>query len=378
MKSLTVAVAGLGIHGSAAAHELAARGCNVLGFDLFPPLHKNGSSHGRSRFIRLAYSEGAAYVEMLKIAYKLWHALELESGLPLLRQTGALIFGEPGGSLVSGALASARQFDLPHKHMTAAEANSEFPGFQLNGDMDAFFEDVAGILDADRCVEAYQEMAKRLGAELHFGEEVLSYKDDGQGLLLRTDKNDYHVDRLVITSGPWMQELVPELNLPLNVVRQVVTHFQPEKPELFAAAHFPIYYFEAPEGCYYGFPYIAGQGVKFGRHDGGDICNARSIKRTIEPAEIEERKIILQKYLPAAAGPLLDSYTCMYTNATDRDFIVGLHPSHPNVVVGSWCGGHGFKFGPVSAVVHADLAMHGKTDLPVAFLSLERFRAQTI
>jgi sarcosine oxidase len=373
MKSFTVAVAGLGIHGSAAARELAARGCKVLGFDLFQPLHKNGSSHGRSRIIRLAYSEGAAYVEMLKIAYKLWYALEAESALPLLRQTGALIFAQPGGSLVSGALASARQFALPHKYMTAAEANSEFPGFQLNSDMDAFFEDIAGILDADRCVETYQTTARRLGADLHFGEEVLSYKEDGQGLLVHTDKNDYFVDRLVVTNGPWIQELFPELNLPLNVVRQAVTHFQPIKPELFAADHFPVYYFEAPEGCYYGFPDIPGQGVKFGRHDGGDICTARSIERTIEPAEIDERKLILQKYLPAAAGPLLDSYTCMYTNAVDRDFVVGLHPSNPNVVIGSWCGGHGFKFGPVSGVVHADLAMHGKTNLPVAFLSLERF-----
>ena len=42
---------------SAAAAHLSTRGSKVLGIDRYPRIHSNGSSHGRSRIIRLAYYE---------------------------------------------------------------------------------------------------------------------------------------------------------------------------------------------------------------------------------------------------------------------------------------------------------------------------------
>ena len=42
---------------AAAAAHLAERGSKILGIDRFQEAHANGSSHGRSRIIRLAYYE---------------------------------------------------------------------------------------------------------------------------------------------------------------------------------------------------------------------------------------------------------------------------------------------------------------------------------
>jgi sarcosine oxidase len=44
-------------------------------------------------------------------------------------------------------------------------------------------------------------------------------------------------------------------------------------------------------------------------------------------------------------------------------------------VVASPCSGHGFKFSNVIGRVCADLALDGRTDFDVDFLSLERFGA---
>ena len=378
MKSPTVAVAGLGIHGSSASYELARRGCAVHGFDLFAPLHKNGSSHGRSRLIRLAYSEGGEYVELLKRAYTQWHALEEASGTALLQQTGLLIASAPGGQMAKGAFASAEQFDLPHRRMTAEQAHKSFPAFHPDQDMEIFFEDAAAILNGDLCVRTYQQQAQRLGAQLHFDEEVIAYENDGSGLLIRTSRDKYHVDRLVITTGPWIHELLGQLRLPLMAVRQAVTHFQPLKPALLDPEHLPPYLVEVPTALYYGFPHLEGQGMKIGRHDGGDVCNIRTIDRQVTDAEVAEREAILDRFLPGSRGALVDAYTCLYTNALDGNFIVDVHPENAKIVIASWCSGHGFKFGSVSGQVHADLAMHGKSKLPVAFLSLDRLRNKAV
>jgi sarcosine oxidase len=42
------------------------------------------------------------------------------------------------------------------------------------------------------------------------------------------------------------------------------------------------------------------------------------------------------------------------------------------VIFAAGFSGHGFKFAPLIAVALADLALQGKTELPIDFLSLKR------
>jgi sarcosine oxidase len=57
----------------------------------------------------------------------------------------------------------------------------------------------------------------------------------------------------------------------------------------------------------------------------------------------------------------------------DEHFIVGLHPRHPQVSLAAGFSGHGFKFSSVMGEILADLAMEGRTDHPVDFLSATRW-----
>jgi sarcosine oxidase len=89
-----VAVAGLGGIGSAIAAHCAARGASVIGLEQFGPAHDRGASHGKSRMIRKAYFEDAAYVPLVLRSYELWRALERDTSEKLLRITGVLSVGE--------------------------------------------------------------------------------------------------------------------------------------------------------------------------------------------------------------------------------------------------------------------------------------------
>ena len=57
-------VLGVGGAGSAALYHLAARGLRVLGIERHAPGHSQGSSHGGTRAIRLAYFEGLTYIQV--------------------------------------------------------------------------------------------------------------------------------------------------------------------------------------------------------------------------------------------------------------------------------------------------------------------------
>ena len=78
-------VIGVGGMGSATVYHLAKSGARVLGLERFGIPHAFGSSHGSTRIIRLAYSEGSHYVPLLREAYRLWRELEKVSGNPSCR-----------------------------------------------------------------------------------------------------------------------------------------------------------------------------------------------------------------------------------------------------------------------------------------------------
>ena len=373
-----VIVLGLGGMGSAAAYQLASRGRRVLGLDAFERGHARGSSHGRTRIIRQAYYEAPEYVPLVQRAYQLWRELEVESGRGLLRITGGLNVGRPDGALVAGALASARQHGLPYEYLEPTVVAERFPAFRLTDDLVAVHEPEAGILEPEACVGVHLDLAARHGADLRHGERARGWSVDGSGVRVDTDRGAYTAERLVIAAGPWASELLADLQLPLAVQRVVNVHFEPIRPELFGPDRCPVHIWEIPEGQYYGIPALPEQGVKFGRHDAGEICNPHTIRRDVDAEEIEALRTVLDRYLPGAAGDVKWTLTCMYTNTPDRHFVIDRHPRHDQVVYACGFSGHGFKFASVVGETLADLATAGETRHPIAFLSAGRLDSSVV
>ena len=375
MAAYDVIVVGLGAMGSAAAYHAARRGRRVLGLDAYERGHTLGSSHGRTRMIREAYYEAPEYVPLVQRSYALWRELEAEAGRPLLSITGGLYLGRPESELIAGVLASVRRRGLAHDYLTAAEVADRFPGFRFPDEMVGVYEANAGILEPEACVGAHLDLAAGQGAELRHREPVRRWAADGGGVRVETERGSYSAERLVIAAGPWADEVLAELRLPLEVWRLVNVHLEPTRPALFEPERCPVYLWTGPEGLYGGFPSLPGQGVKFGRHDVGEVCTPRTIRREIDDHEIEELRVVLERYLPGAGGAVKWAFTCMYTMTPDHHFIVDRHPQHGQMVYACGFSGHGFKFASVIGEVLADLALDGRTSQPIGFLSAGRFAA---
>ena len=368
-----VIVVGLGAMGSATTAMLARQGARVLGLEAFEPLHTRGSSHGRSRIIREAYFESPEYVPLVRRAYELWRELEEISGRRLLRITGGLNIGRPESAFVSGALESARRHGIPHEVLDAASAARRFPALRLPEDFVAVYESNAGVLDPEACIEAFQSVARGRGAVLRFNEPARHWAVEGSSVVVESDGGIERADRLVLTPGPWAPEVLSGLPVPLEVQRVVNVHFAPSQPAHFEADRLPVYLLDVPEGDYYGFPALPGQGIKFGRHDAGEACTPETIRREVSGEEVASLQAVLNRYLPGAADRVLWTLTCMYTMTPDAHFVIDRHPEWPQVVIGCGFSGHGFKFASVVGEILADLALEGRTRHPIDFLSLRRF-----
>jgi sarcosine oxidase len=368
----TVIVIGLGIMGSATAWALARRGVRVVGLEQYAPFHALGSSHGKTRIIREAYFESPEYVPLVQRAYELWDELGERTGRRLLRVTGGVSIGRLDSPFIVGARESAQRHGLAHELLDAQEARKRFPVLALPDDFVALVEGRAGILFAEECWRAFCEDAVRHGAELRFGVRVDGFVPDGEGMTVETESGRLRADRVVVTAGPWSATLLADLGLPLEVRRVLVVHVQPDDPTRFRPEVLPIFIMDVPEGEYYGFPFLPDQGVKFGRHDDGEVCTPESVRRTVTDDEVRWMTGVLERYLPRAAREVLMTVTCLYTMTPDSHFVIDRHPEWPQVVFAAGFSGHGFKFASVMGEALADLALEGASRLPIGFLSFRR------
>jgi sarcosine oxidase len=370
-----VVVLGLGGMGSAAAAHLARRGAHVVGLEQFTPAHDRGSSHGDSRVIRQAYFEHPSYVPLLRHAYELWDDLERDDP-GIFRLTGSLMLGHPDADVVAGSLASAREHALPHEVLDATEIRRRFPTFNPRDDEIGVYEATSGYVRPERTVREHVRRARAAGADLRFEERALGWEADDTRVRVSTTHGTIEAERLVVTPGSWAPRLLAELEVPMEVTRQVVCWFEPSgDPVSYEVGRQPIFIWERPGLHPYGFPCLDGPraGAKVGLHHHGDEVDPDQLDRSVSQAEVEELAEVVRDLVPALPGRFVRAVVCLYTTTPDQHFVIGTHPAHGNVVVACGFSGHGFKFVPVVGEILADLALEGSTKQPIGLFDPARF-----
>ena len=375
MRNFDTIVVGLGAMGSATAYQLASHGAKVLGLEQYSLNHTNGSSHGKTRIIRTAYYEHPSYVPLVRRALELWQQLQHNAGIELLRMTGGAMFGLPGCELVSGAISSAKQHNIPHEVLTGSEAQDRFPIFQPAGEEVAVYEKNAGVLLPEECVKAQARLAEKFGAQLHYNEPVTGWNSKGNGVEVRATKETYTANSLVFSAGAWLPQLIPDLKLPLQCERQVFFWFKPhEHGTLFMVDKMPIFMWQMKDKrFFYGIPDM-GDGVKAARHHGGEITSPDRVRREITQLDEAPVREFLKQHIPSLNNPPASSATCLYTNTNDEHFIIDFHPSHRNVLILSPCSGHGFKFSTAIGEVAQQLLQENKSKLNIDLFKIDRFK----
>jgi len=372
VKHFDAVVVGCGAMGSSISFNLASRGLKVLTLERFGLNHEFGSSHGKTRIIRLAYFEDPRYVPLLRRAFACWDELAKRSGAKIMKRTGGLMVGREGGPLVTGVLRSAKEHSLPHRRLSSREAGEVFGALRLEEGYSGVYEGSAGVLFPEQCISSYVSLAQEAGGTFGFSERVTSWKPEAEHVEVLTEKGEYEADRLVLAAGAWTGQLLNGL-VPLECERQVQFWFRPAEGGAFSAERMPVFIMEEDDERYfYGIPDV-GDGVKVARSHGGETVDPDKVERRASGADLAPVRDFVVRRLPGLNHNPISSAVCMYTNTPDSNFVVDLHPEDRRVLVVSACSGHGFKFSSFIGEVAADLLLNGRSGYDLSFLRIGRF-----
>jgi sarcosine oxidase len=381
-------VVGAGAVGSAALRAAGEAGARTLCLEQFTPANPLGSSHGGSRIFRHAYFEHPDYVPLLRHATARFASLERESGAALLHRCGMLVAGPAGSGVVHGSLAAARRWSLSVEALDARAMRERLPWFAFPGDAEGAFEADAGLVRPEATIEASLRIATNRAAELRSTRRVLGIAEDSTGVTVATAEGEERAAAVIVAAGAWTGKLLPELAPLLTVTRQVQIWMEPSADV--DVTGMPCWYWdrEPERRSIYGLAPdpLAGRGVdglpspgrhpKLGLHGSSEVADPDRGATPVGDGDVAQLREACVEVAPALAGALVTAGTCLYTMSPDAHFLVGTRGDGRRVHFAAGLSGHGFKLSPALGDALVDLALTGRTALPVGFLSPGRFRGE--
>jgi monomeric sarcosine oxidase len=315
---MQVAIVGAGIMGCASAWALTKNGHDVVLYEQFRVGHNRGSSHGRSRIVRLAYPE-VEWVRMAQESMDGWRELERDSRTKVLELNGLVeLVGDPAQSSRDALEAAGAKFEV----LDAEDARARLPIGVPDGWF-VVYQPEAGIVRADLALRAFLDCALARGAEVREETRI-------------EDISELDADAVVVTAGAWVGKLVDDV--PVRPTRETLAYFRRNgalpsivqlDPETRGHA---LYSLHDPK-----------YGLKAGLHHAGIEIDPDEPGGPDPELLARVSAWVAATYTDVDPTPV-DAETCLYTNTEDESFILD---SRGRVVVCSACSGHGFKFAPV-------------------------------
>jgi sarcosine oxidase len=301
---------GAGVMGCATAWALRERGAEVTVHEQFELDHARGSSHGRTRIFRVAYPD-PGWIRFAQEARDGWLDLDPD----LLGLYGLVeLAAHP-------ALTSARALDecgVPYRLLEGDEVRAL--GASLPEGWAALHVPEAGVVFADRARHAFLEAA---GVEVETNRRIESI-------------DELDADMVVVSAGPWVRELVPDL--PVTVTRETLAYFHRDGPP--PPSIVDLNAETGGHGMYSLYDPV--YGLKAGAHHAGAEADPDEVGEP-DPAIVERIASWVRERFPDVDPAPVEAQACVYTTTADESFIL---ERRGRVVIGSACSGHGFKFAP--------------------------------
>jgi glycine/D-amino acid oxidase-like deaminating enzyme len=248
-----------------------------------------------------------------------------------------------------------------------------YPTLRLLRSEAGTFEADGGVLKPERAIAAHLKLAESRGAQTRFETTMQSWDGGPNGFeLALSDGSSVTARALVLSLGPWFLEK----GIPLRVQRNVQVWFTPIT-NAYDAQRFPGFLLDRVglPAALYGFPDF-GDGVKAAFHGHGDFTAPPDLIREVDGArDVEPVARVLDEWMPGAADEFREAKACMYALTPDHHFVIDRHPQHERLIVCGGFSGHGFKFAPVVGEIAAALALDGRSEHEIGFLSGRRFPA---
>jgi sarcosine oxidase len=353
-------VVGGGVVGLAAAWHLLRLGCRPLAIvERFRIGHGRGSSHGSARMTRSTYVS-TTYASLMRHVHSVeWPRLEQATGAKLVHPGDVVFFG-PDRSTLGAYAAAATGADI--ERLVPEEARRRFPALRITDDVEILHDRTGGIIAAGETVRALHRLVASRGADVLEETRVKDIDRTASPIRVVSERDVLHTERVVISTGAWIGELVPAVGPHVRVVPQTVAYFRLGVRARSVPAW--IYFGGAQGDITYGVPEVGRDALKAGHHVTKGPHAEPDTLRTPDASEVQALRRALEQLLTVAVQEPLGVESCPYTMTSTEDFVIDQWPGDSRVAFASACSGHGFKFAPLTGRILAELVLYGQADLP--------------
>lgn len=362
-------VIGGGINGLSTLYHLRRLGAKRLGLvEQFSIGHDRGSSHGAARITRSAYG-APEYVRLMQWVHaEEWPRLERDADRRLLYPNRGLFIGPPC-EYFNKYIQAVQQEGVDVEAITPSQARGLYPQFTFENVETVLLDKTSAIVSAKETVESLVAMASKNDVRLLENTVVHDIDPGADPITVATSAGTLQTERLIVAAGAWARVLLPFLAPRLTVTRQTVGYFTPSgSADDYQRGRFPVWMYMGEENdVLYGMPEFGRTGVKVARHVRyGVDDDPDTPPDSIQQDKIDDINRFMAGFFTSSGWTLAGAEHCLYTVAPNEDFIIDVHPENPRIVFGAGFSGHGFKFGPLTGRLLAELAWEGKLSIPDA------------
>ena len=369
-RTADVVVVGGGVVGTSAAYHLAAAGAGRVLLLERAEAVGTGSTGACAGGFRYQFSS-RINIELSLASVPMILGFTQDHGLPLdVAQDGYLFLVRDPREWESflKAVELQRSLGVEVEVLSPAEASSIAPGISVADVIGATFGPNDGIADPSGLTQGYATAARRAGAEIELGVDVLGLEVDGDAVIgVRTPGSLVQTSTVVNAAGPWAGQLAQTvgLSLPLAPIpRMVVTTGwfpgAPKKRTLVIDAATAFYFHKEGDGVLMGMSGID-------EHPSFDLA--------VDHQFVEEELLptALRLYPPLENAGIASSWAGLYEMTPDRHPIIGESPVS-GLFLANGFSGHGFQHAPVVGKLLAELIVDGRaTTVDITSLGLDRF-----
>jgi sarcosine oxidase subunit beta len=360
-ESADIVVIGGGVMGVSIAHHLAVAGAGSV--RVLEKSFIGAGSSGRSGAIIRQHYSTRLLVEMARhgvLAFRDFaRHTALESGW---ENVGCLfVVEESHREAAAGNVRLMQEAGADADLLTGDALRETAPGAAFEGDESGAWEPEAGYVDPALVLHGYADSARRRGARIYEGVEVLEVGvNNGRAAYVMTSQGVIHTRAVVLCAGPWAGKLAKRagMEIPLTVVRpQVSFHrrpgdFEDPHPVIGDLAH--GFYCRPDSGgrTLVGALDISGDQIidnpdQYESGASGEFCDW-------------SRRQIVKRYPAMARSFGRGGYSGLYTVTPDSHPIIGEAPGIQGLYVAVGFSGHGFKLSPAVGRGLAELITTGR------------------
>lgn len=376
-RTVDLAVVGLGSIGSMAlwqATEAAKREnpqATVLGIEQFSRVHTRGSYAGESRLFRVALKEGSKYVKLALAARDLWVQLSERTGRDVFVPCKALSVAAGNFQGIIDTKEVLEEFHLPHTLLETEELRNSYPQFAIDDGDIGILDHLGGGIRPELAVALAQEEALKIGAEIIDKTPVTaidnSHFADSGTVTIVTEKGTVHAKRVIVTTGSWASELIPEIRDLITVHKLPLTWSAPLNIAEFLPDRLPIFLRDKvlSDGTrlhVYGAPSLDGYSVKVSVEPLDTFVeDIRELEGDVE----EEFKYLVGRQV-AEIFPDMMPYVVrasMHHDGFAEGNVPVIDSTLPGITVAVGMSGRGMKFAPIYGKLVSDLSLTGNSEL---------------